>query len=108
REAAFLPCDHRMAARDGDVVEEDVAVGGPAHGGALALELEDLSGAAAARPDDERRPLHAFHARARLLCEALGRVAERRLRLAWLALEHRAATGAVVRGLRVLEAAFGA
>src|SRR5919202_795667 len=44
----------RVLARDGDVVEEDLAVGGAADRRAVALGMEGLPRPAAARADDER------------------------------------------------------
>src|SRR3954453_5853890 len=46
--------EHRVIARDGDVVQEDLGVGGAADGQPLALERERLTDAAAAGTDDER------------------------------------------------------
>src|SRR3954462_6271907 len=49
--------EQRMAARDGDVVEEDVGVRAPADRHAVAVEREALPDAAAAGADDEHRPM---------------------------------------------------
>src|SRR5688572_13977732 len=49
--------DQRVATRDRDVVEEDVAVGRAANGGLLLLEQEVLARAAATGAHDQRRPL---------------------------------------------------
>src|SRR5262249_32870158 len=98
REASALLGDDGMAARDGHVVEEDVAVGGAADRRPLTLELEDLTGAAAAGTDDQCRAFDALDAGTGIVRQAFRRVAQRRLGLARLALEHRTAAGAVVRG----------
>src|SRR5207248_4793446 len=97
-----------VLARDGDVVEEHRAVGRAADRRALTLRHERLAGAAAAGADDERRALHPDvaerleHLRALLGAEGL------RLFGALRRMQERTALRAVVRGLRVLEAALGA
>src|SRR5207247_11200820 len=48
---------HRVAARDGDVVQKDLAFGRAADPRALAGRAEALARAAAAGPHDEGRPL---------------------------------------------------
>src|SRR5215213_8395240 len=59
-----------VVAGDGDVVEEDVAVGRAADTGAARARPERLAGAAAARAHDERRPLET------LALDRLGQVAD--------------------------------
>ena len=94
----------RVAARDRDVVQEDVALGRAADEGAVADRLEALAGPAAARADDERRPVDARPAPAsissgpKLIGRLTGRVAH----------EQRPAARAVRRRLGTLEAALGA
>src|SRR5207247_311721 len=56
-ELVVAPQDHGVLARDGDVVEEDVALGRAADRRALAGEAEALPRAAAAGADDERGPV---------------------------------------------------
>src|SRR3954465_8489865 len=51
---ARAPHQHRVVARDGHVVEEDLGVGGTPDDQPLALERERLADAAAAGADDER------------------------------------------------------
>src|SRR5581483_6011184 len=100
--------EQRVLARDRDVVEEDPAVRRAADRRLAALRRERLARAAPARPDDERRPGEAE------VLEGLERLVgvrglERLRLLDVLALpfvEERAALRAVVRGLRVLEAAL--
>ena len=94
-----------VLARDGDVVEEDVALGRAADQRALAGGEEALPRPAAAGADDQRRPLAAEVLQRRLGivgdllgCEGHGLLT----RLAFL--EARAAARAEVGGLRVLEA----
>ena len=101
--------DDCVLARDGDVVEEDVAVGRAADLVRSPLQRECLARAAAAGADDERRPLDSFDA---------GRAAPRRAGRAMklsvvslvgiLVLEQRATARAVVGGFGVLEPALGA
>src|SRR5262249_16744687 len=107
-ESAARLRDHRVSTGDGHVVEEDVAVGRTSDRRPVAAERERLSGAAPSRADDEGRPLDALDPGRRLLGDLVGRVGQRLLRVAALVLEHGPAAGAEVRGLRVLEAAFGA
>src|SRR5207302_6963583 len=96
-----------VLARDGDVVEEDGTVGRAADRRALPLRGERLAGAAAAGADDEGRALHPDvaerleHLRALLGAEGL------RLLGALRRVQERTALRAVVRSLRVLEAALG-
>ena len=97
-----------MVPGDGDVVEEDLAVGRAADARALAGRLEALPRPAAACADDERRALDpevvvVLGVADLLRRERLGRL-DGRLALR----EQRAAARAVVGGLRVLEAALGA
>src|SRR5205823_1414764 len=102
--------EHRVLARDGHVVEEDLAVGRAADRRALALWMKRLARASAARADDERRPLdpQVLERRGRFVVDLVGRVLLRRLGAALVLHEQRAALRAVVRGLRVLEAALRA
>src|SRR4029453_10036354 len=80
-EGVFLVDEHGVFARDGDVIEEDVAVRGAADRRALALRHEVLACAPAARADDERRALGAevFERHQASLLRLLWRVAHRRL-----------------------------
>src|SRR5204863_1026129 len=56
-EEGAVPLSHDgVAARDGDVVQEDVAVGRAADESLLALDVKRLTGAATARPHHESRP----------------------------------------------------
>src|SRR5512142_1373167 len=98
----------RVLPRDGDVVEEDPAVRRATDRRAVSLGLEGLPRPAAARADDERRPLHADVAeRLEELVALLGAEGLRRL-AALRPREERAALRAIVGGLRVLEAALRA
>src|SRR6266545_4519562 len=108
QQVAVLALDHRVPARDGHVVEEDVAVRRAADRRPVARERERLPRAAAAAPHDERRPLDADLLERGLpfLERLVGDEAHRRL-TALLFREQRAALGAIVRRFRVLEAAFG-
>src|SRR5262249_50692098 len=102
--------EHGMLARDGDVVEEDVAVRRAADRGPVAARDEVLPRAPAARADDERRSLglEVVQRDRRLVAVVLRREAHRRL-AAGLALDEQgAALGAVIGGFRVLEATFRA
>src|SRR5215211_7172923 len=110
KERVVLVHEHRVLARDGDVVEEDVAVGGAADRRAVSLRDEVLARAAASGADDERGALGAdvLERNQATLLRLLGRVAHRRLRPRLVLHEQGAAAGAVVRGLRVLEPALGA
>src|SRR5919197_4099051 len=105
--AVVLLQQHGVLARDGDVVEEDVVLGRAADGRALALRHEVLARAAAPGTDDERRPLGAEilkrHRALPRLPRFVRRVAHRRLGARLVLDEQRAAAGAVVGGLRVLE-----
>src|SRR5262249_29283594 len=110
-EPAAVPLlEHGVLARDGDVVEEDAAVGRAADRRLVSLRREGLAGAAAAGADDERRPGDAEVAEAlEQLVVLLGGEGLRLLDALGLALvQERAALRAVVRGLRVLEAALRA
>ena len=71
-----------MAPGDGDVVEEDLALGPAADADALALDGERLARPPAAGADDERRPLDAqVGERERVvLGDLLGREGHRRVR----------------------------
>src|SRR5919202_2221268 len=105
--------EHRVVARDRDVVEEDLRLRGAPDGQALAAQRERLADAPAAGADDERAALrgHVAHVDrpqlAGLLVDDVGGrrdvVARRLVR----PLEG-AALGAVVRRLTDDEAAFGA
>src|SRR6185437_14824919 len=108
--AAALLDEHGVLAGDRDVVEEDPAVGRTADRRALALRRERLAGPSAPRANDERRPVDTdVPERLEQLVAILGRERLRLLDALRLALvQECAALGAVVRGLRVLEAAFGA
>src|SRR5262249_62023570 len=75
---------------------------------ALAARPDAPARPAAAGPHDERRPPEPLDRLARELADLLGREGLRRLGARLALLEQRAATGAVVRGFRVLEAAFRA
>src|SRR5919198_2196410 len=101
--------EHRVLARDRNVVQEDVALRRAADRGALALRREVLARPPAPRAHDERRALGAeiFERERGVLVALLGRVAHRRLGARLVLHEQRSALGAVVRGLRVLEAALG-
>ena len=93
----------RVPARDRDVVEEDVALGRAADEGAVADRLEALAGPAAARADDERRPVDAVRRCVDLVrAQAHGRLTCR------VAHEQRPAACAVRRRLGTLKAALGA
>src|SRR5215208_771638 len=106
-EPALALDEHCMVARDGDVVEEDVAVGRAADARAPRPGPERLAGAAAARADDERGPLEGLDGALAEIDDLLGRERLRRLGRRRLALlEQRAAARAVVRRLRVLEPAL--
>src|SRR4029079_1544465 len=60
--AVCLPFQERVLAGDGDVVEEDVAVGGAADARSLAAHREVLTASASAQPDHQRRALgHGLH-----------------------------------------------
>src|SRR5919197_5533732 len=109
--AVVLLQQHGVLARDGDVVEEDVVLGRAADGRAVALRHEVLARAAAPGTDHERRPLGAeilerHRALPRLPC-FVRRVAHRRFGARLVLDEQRAAAGAVVGGLRVLEPTLG-
>src|SRR5215210_69874 len=54
---AAAPHERRVLARDGDVVEEDIRLGGAPDGHAVARERERLADPAAAGADDERAAL---------------------------------------------------
>src|SRR5207244_2161123 len=95
-------------ARDGDVVEEDLAVGRAADPRALAARAEALARAPAAGAHDERGPVEPLDRRVRELADLVGREGLRRLRPALSLLEQRPAARAVVRGFRVLEPALAA
>ena len=94
-----------MVARDRDVVEEDLAVGRAPDARALAGGLEALPRPAAACAHDERRALDP-EVLVLDVADLLGREGLRRLRRLLAAREQRAAARAVVRRLRVLEAAL--
>src|SRR6059058_1695103 len=108
-EVAVALHQHGVLAGDGDVVEEDVAVRRPADRRPLALRDEMLAGPAAAGADHERRAVGAklVERDGSVVLPLLGHVAHRRLGARLLRDEQRAAPGAVVGGLRVLEAALG-
>src|SRR5262249_28136029 len=108
REDAVALAQHGVLARHGDVVEEDPAVGRPSDRRALGVRMERPPPSAAAAADDERRSLDPEVVE-RVTSSAFGvlrREGLRRFGGALLLDEERAATGAVVRGLRILEAAF--
>src|SRR5690348_3339130 len=107
-EVAFTLDEHRVVAGDGDVVEEDLAVGRAADARPVAARPEALPRPAAARAHDERRPFEALDRVARELADLLGRERLRRLDVRLALLEQRAAARAVVGGFRVLEAALRA
>src|SRR3954462_4620638 len=106
--AAATPHD-RVPPRDRDVVEEDVALRRAPDRRLIALEQERLPRAAAAGADDERGAVDAELGQLclTLLLGLLGRERHRRL-AALIRDEQRAALGAVVRGLGILETAFRA
>src|SRR4029077_16727769 len=91
---------------DGDVVEEDAAVRRAADRRPVVLRHEALARTAAARADDERRAFNPEVVEGAQRLVSLGRAEGLRRLVALLAHEELAAFGAVVRGLRVLEAAF--
>src|SRR5262249_51636689 len=101
--------DHGVLPGDRDVVEEDVAVGRAPDRRLLALQDERLPRPATARAHDERRAVdpELLEVGLLLVVGLLGCECHRRLTVL-VADEQRAAAGAVVRGLRVLEAAFRA
>src|SRR5581483_465834 len=105
---AVLVRQHGVLAGDGDVVEEDATVRRPADRRPVALRREGLAGAAAAGADDERRP--GVAAALELLEHLVAVLGAERLRLLPRLgrVQERTALRAVVRGLRVLEAAGGA
>src|SRR4051812_38963975 len=70
-EVPFPLDEHGVVARDGDVVEEDLALRRPPDACALAARTEALPRPAAAGPDDERRALEAFDRIARELAYLL-------------------------------------
>src|SRR5436190_11133007 len=107
-EAVVASHENGVLTGHGDVVEEDVAVGRAADRRALALWQEVLAGTPPARADDECRPLGAevLERDGCIVSPLLRRVAHRRLAPGLVLDEQRAATGAVIRGLRVLEAAL--
>src|SRR5439155_17777616 len=90
-------------------VEEDAAVGRAPDRRAVALRSERLAGAPAPRADDERGAVDPDVAeRLEELLALLGGERLRLLpRLGLTVVEKRTALGAVIRGLRVLEAALG-
>src|SRR5262249_25996642 len=95
--------------RDGHVVEEDVVVRRAADGRPLSLRNEMLAGAAAARADDQSRAVARDLVECAVLVrDLLGRGRRRRLAPRLVDNEERAALRAVVRRLRVLEAALRA
>ena len=98
-----------MAARDGHVVEEDLALGRPAERGAVVLEGERLSRAAAAGAHDERWTFDAEVGERDgvVLRGLLGRERHGRVRPRLVMDEERSALGTVVGRLLILEAAFG-
>src|SRR5438067_633769 len=100
--------EHGVVARDGDVVEEDLALRRPPDACALAARAEALPRPAAAGPDDERRALEPFDGIARELADILRGKGLRRFHAGFTLLEQGAAARAVVCGLRVLEAALRA
>src|SRR4029078_4474383 len=103
---AAFPDDLRVAARDRDVVEEDVALGRAPHQRARPRVLDSLAAPPPPRAYHERRP--ARLARGHILtADFLGREAQRRLALL-VATEVGPAAGARVRGLGILEAALRA
>src|SRR5439155_9096360 len=107
---AAVPLDERgVLAGHRDVVEEDAAVGRAPDRRAVALRSERLAGAPAPRADDERRAVDPYVAeRLEELLALLGREGLRLLpRLGLTVAQQRTALGAIVRGLRVLEAALG-
>src|SRR5262245_5012905 len=98
--------DLGVPSRDRDVVEEHVAVRRTADQRPRLEELERLARATAARAHDERRPADLGRGRPGVT-QLVGAEAHRRLPLL-VATEVRAAAGAVVRRLGVLEATLRA
>src|SRR6266542_2804996 len=108
-EIAVLLDDRGVLPRDGDIVQEDVAVRGAPDRRALALREEMLARAAATGAHDERRPLglEVVERDRSLVGDVLRREAHRRFPAGLALDEQRAALGAVIGGFRVLEAALG-
>src|SRR6266511_4835665 len=107
-EAAVARDEHGVLARDGDVVEEDAAVGGAADRGGVGFGVERLPRPSAARADDQGRPADAevVERVGGLERGLLGREGLRGLDAAVVLGQQRAAAGAVIGGFLVLEAAL--
>src|SRR5579864_5725488 len=97
-----------MVARDGHVVEKDLAVRGATDSRPLAGGMERLPCPAAARTHDERRALEPVQQVMLVLPDLVGGERLRGLRGRVALVEQGAAARAVVRRLRVQESALGA
>src|SRR5262249_60495788 len=97
-----------VVARDRDVVQEEVADRRTTAPRPLARGAHAIPRPAAARADDERRPVEAEVLVVEMLADVLGRVRLRRLARGLPLLQQGAAAGAVVGRLRILEAALTA
>src|SRR5207237_4959534 len=97
-----------VLAGDGDVVEEDPAVGRAADRRLVGLGAERLPRPAAARANDERRTFdgEVLEDRVRRAVAVVWREGLSRLRSGLVLDEQRPAAGAVIRRLRILEAAL--
>src|SRR6266508_685239 len=101
--------EHRVAARDSDVVQEDLVLRPSPDAHAVTLEPERLPRPAAARAHHERGTLDAkVGERERVvLGDFLRREGHRRVRARLVVNQQRAALGAVVGRFRILETALG-
>src|SRR4029453_14293 len=101
--------EHRVAARDGDVVQEDLVLRAAPDTDAIAFEAERLPRSPAPGADDQGGTLDTQLSQRDgvVVRDVLRREGHRRVRARLVVNEQGATLGAVIRGFGILKAAFG-